>query len=308
MGIHELLTSMRGTLTVVVLSEDVTGDEFRGHVVGVSNDSGGNLASKADVLELGVHLRGLDGDVSGTEVGGEADLEVDLLGLVVGGKKVLGMVLPSEVAGEAVDLVGGVLDGLGDASVLDLEAVLVHVSGGEGGVLAGGEEVVSVTGLLFAEGRDGLLADVLFALGGAFHVGLDVNLGLALVELLAEGDLGVNVSGGLVLDGLLVVGKRSVRDLDDGEHGDGVLATVGAGLAHVDEGGVAFLHGAGGTGDGGNEDGLAFTLELGGQVDSGGAADCKEKQKRSMKLLSGEVQVRSLMGMGYSLFMVSATR
>jgi len=147
------------------------------------------------------------------------------------------------------------------------------VSGGEGGVLAGGKEVVSVTDLLFAEGRDGLLADVLFAFSGAFHVGLNVNLRVALFEVLTKGNLGVDVSGGLVVDGLLVVGEGSGGDLDAREHSDGVLVSVGAVVAHVDEGGVTVLHGAGSSRDSGDVDSFAFTLELGSKVDGGSAAD-----------------------------------
>jgi len=98
-----------GILTVVVLAEDVLGDKFGGLEVRVSNDSGRNFTGKTDVFELSVHLRGVDGNVGRAEVGGEADLEVDLLGLVVGGDEVFAVVFPSKVAGKSVGLVGSVL-------------------------------------------------------------------------------------------------------------------------------------------------------------------------------------------------------
>ena len=84
-------------------------------VHGVDGGGAGDPVVEADVVGLGAHGGGVDGQVGGLHVGGEAELKLDLVVVgVLGVDEVLRVVLPAEVTGGGLGLVGGVLDLLGD--------------------------------------------------------------------------------------------------------------------------------------------------------------------------------------------------
>ncbi|KAK3917677.1 hypothetical protein KUF71_007154 [Frankliniella fusca] len=245
-------------------------------VGGVHRVKSGNLANAlvdADVVELSAHVGGVDGQVGGLQVGGEAELELNLVVVgVLGVDEVLGVVLPAEVTGGVVGLVGGVLDKVGDLLEANLDLVQVEEVGGVGGVLAGGESEVALLHLLLAHQGHGLAADLLAAGRGLLHLAVDVDLGGGGVELLTEVDLALEGAVGLSLQGLQEVDGGNVGHL--GGSGQGKLHLLGAGgvTAQVDEDAGLVIDGGVGDGGGGDELGLGLAVELGGQVQDGGAS------------------------------------
>ncbi|KAK3912472.1 ATP-dependent DNA helicase, partial [Frankliniella fusca] len=254
------------------------GGEHLGLAVhGVDGGSAGNPVVEADVVELSGHRGSVDGQVSGLQVGGEAELELDLVVVgVLGVDEVLGVVLPAEVTGGGVGLVGSVLDALRNLVEVDVDVVQVHDVSLGGDVLAGGQEVVSALHLLLAQLGNRLTTDELATGRGLLHLGVDVDLGGRGVQLLAESDLGLDLALGVSVQGLLEVHGGNVGHLGGDGHGELLLLVlrgrVGRGLAQVDQDAGLLVDLAVGEGGGGDELSLVVTVEDGGQVNNGGVA------------------------------------